>query len=275
MTVEIRQWQGSRKLVNLPKARRFGAWYVTEYRLRAMSKWMFELIGFGIGNPVIYLFAVGLGIGALINRDVDGVSYLAFIAPALLASAAIGAAMDECIFPLMEGFIWVKSFWTVSATQITPRQIAIGIWLSAVIRAAGTVALYLAVLLAFGAVPLSAAPALFITALLAGIGFGAAMLAATAYMVEDDQFFTVVARFIVMPMFLFSGTFYPLTSLPIYLQWIGWISPLWHATDLGRFLAYGSSVEPWLVVTHVVVLASLMVAGLTIAFPKFERRLAK
>ena len=78
-----------------------------------------------------------------------------------------------------------------------------------------------------------------------------------------------------MPMFLFSGTFYPLTSLPIYLQWIGWISPLWHATDLGRFLAYGSVVPIWLVVTHVAVLATLMVASLFISFPQFEKRLGK
>ena len=275
MTIEVTKWQGSRRLVNVPKAKRFGAWYVTEHRLRAMSKWLFELIGFGIGNPVIYLFAVGLGIGSLISKPIDGVSYLAFIAPALLASAAIGAAMDECVFPQMEGFIWIKSFWTISATQITPRQIAVGLWFAAIIRTAATVALYLVVLLIFGAVPLSAAPALFISAVLAGIGFGSAMLAATSFMVEDDQFFTIVSRFIVMPMFLFSGTFYPLTSLPIYLQWIGWISPLWHATDLGRFLAYGSAVQIWLVLTHVAVLGLLMVAGLFVSFPQFEKRLGK
>jgi lipooligosaccharide transport system permease protein len=275
MTVRAAEWQGSQKLVNVPKATRFGFWYVTEWRMRVMSKWLFELIGFGIGNPVIYLFAVGLGIGSLIHKPIDGVSYLAFIAPALLSSAAIGAAMDECVFPLMEGFIWVKSFWTISATQITPRQIAVGVWLSAVIRASGTILLYIGVLLVFGAIPFSAAPALFISALLAGLGFGSVMLAATSFMVEDDQFFTIVSRFIVMPMFLFSGTFYPLSSLPIYLQWIGWISPLWHATDLGRFLAYGAAVPAWLVLTHIVVLAGLMVAGLLTAFPQFEKRLAK
>ncbi|MEN9752363.1 MAG: hypothetical protein RL670_54, partial [Actinomycetota bacterium] len=112
MSLDVSSWKGSLQIVDVPRARRFGAWYVVEYRLRSMSKWLFELIGFGIGNPLIYLFAVGLGIGSLITQQVDGVSYLQFLAPALLASAAISAAMDECIFPVMEGFIWVKSFWT-------------------------------------------------------------------------------------------------------------------------------------------------------------------
>lgn len=273
MSVSTSNWQGSAMLVNVPRARRLAPWFVAEYRLRVMSKWMFELIGFGIGNPIIYLFAVGLGIGSLINRDVDGVSYLEFLAPALLSTSAIMAAMDECMFPVMEGFVWVKSFWTISATQVTPRQIAVGVWLSAAIRAAGTIILYLAVLLAFGAVPLAATPALFISALVAGLCFGTVMMAATSFRADDGQFINVVFRFVIMPMFLFSGTFYPLSQTPIYLQWIGWISPLWHATDLGRFLSYGSEMSPWMVLAHVGYLLLIAVVGFSITFRQFDKRL--
>ena len=273
MAAKTATWQGSRVLVNVPKARRFAPWYVTEYRLRAMSKWWFELIGFGLGNPIIYLFAVGLGIGSMISRDVDGVKYLAFLAPALLSSSAMMTAMDECMFPVMEGFVWLKSFWTISATQVTPSQIAIGIWLSGLIRATLTTLLYIAVLLAFGAIPASSVVALLITSVIGGMAFSSMIMAATSRLVEDNQFINIIFRFVVMPLFLFSGTFYPLSLTPIYLQWIGWISPLWHATNLGRFLSYGSSVPLWLVMVHIAYLGLLMLVGLRLSFRTFEKRL--
>jgi lipooligosaccharide transport system permease protein len=74
---------------------------------------------------------------------------------------------------------------------------------------------------------------------------------------------------------MFSGTFYPITSMPIYLQWIGWISPQWHATNLGRALSYGSPVETWLIVIHWSLMLVLAVIGITWANRVFESRLAK
>ena len=76
-------------------------------------------------------------------------------------------------------------------------------------------------------------------------------------------------------MFFLSGTFFPLDSIPIYLRWVGWISPLWHATDLGRFLTYGHDIPNWLVLVHILFLATMIVVGLILAFRAFERRLAK
>ncbi len=78
-----------------------------------------------------------------------------------------------------------------------------------------------------------------------------------------------------MPMFLFSGTFYPLASLPLWLQWIGWISPLWHATELGRVVTYGQPTEPIMIVVHVTYLLALSIGGLIVCRRLFERRLAK
>jgi lipooligosaccharide transport system permease protein len=75
-------------------------------------------------------------------------------------------------------------------------------------------------------------------------------------------------------MFMFSGTFYPLESLPIYLQWIGWISPVWHATNLGRNLSYGLEVEPWLLAVHVLFMGALLVASMIVATKKFNARLS-
>jgi lipooligosaccharide transport system permease protein len=76
-------------------------------------------------------------------------------------------------------------------------------------------------------------------------------------------------------MFFLSGTFFPLTSMPIYLQWIGWISPLWHATNLGRLLTYGSDVSPLLVIIHITYLLALTIIGLVSAVRIFEKRLTK
>jgi lipooligosaccharide transport system permease protein len=76
-------------------------------------------------------------------------------------------------------------------------------------------------------------------------------------------------------MFFLSGTFFPLDSIPIYLRWVGWISPLWHATDLGRYLTYGHKIPLSLVWIHVIFLVLMIVIGLTIAFRAFGKRLAK
>ncbi len=259
---------------------RYGAWYVAEYRIRNMSKWLSAIIAVSFGNPIIYLVAIGIGVGSLVDANtggvgIDGVSYITFLAPALLATAAIQAAMDETSFPTLEGFVWNKSFYGMNSTQLGAGQIVDGIMIAAFLRALLTSAAYLIVLWAFGAVTLSAMPLLFAVACLAGLSFGALMLAATSFVKEDDGFFAVVYRFIVAPMFLFSGTFYPLEQMPVFLQWIGWISPLWHSTNLSRALSYGLEVPSWLLLVHIAFLAISLTAGLVIARKQFERRLLK
>ena len=89
------------------------------------------------------------------------------------------------------------------------------------------------------------------------------------------SFFTFVGRFIIQPMFFLSGTFFPLDSIPIYLRWIGWVSPLWHATDLGRYLTYGHDIPVSLVWVHILFLVAMIVIGLNLAIKAFENRLAK
>ena len=78
-----------------------------------------------------------------------------------------------------------------------------------------------------------------------------------------------------MPLFLFSGTFYPLTNMPIFLQWIGWISPLWHATELGRWLTYGSEISTTMLFVHFIFLNSILIFGLFASRRIFTRRLGK
>ncbi|MCF8535653.1 MAG: ABC transporter permease [Rhodoluna sp.] len=272
-------WQGSTKIVDVSQARLWAPWFVAEYRLRNMSKWFGAIVAFGLGNPVLYLLSVGIGIGALVDNvsggeNSLGVPYLTFLAPALLATAAIQSAMDETTFPTMQGFLWDKSFFSMIATQLMGRDIVGGIMIASSIRCIFNTITYGLVLVLFGAIGIESLFVLVVAAIFAGISFAAVMLAVTSFVKQDDGFYAIVGRFVIAPMFMFSGTFYPLDSLPIYLQWIGWISPVWHATNLGRNLSYGLEVEPWLLAVHVLFLGALLVASMIVATKKFNARLS-
>ena len=278
-SVHASVWQGSKKLVRVRRAIALGWLHVAEARLRNMLKWWVAISVVGLGNPVLYLFSVGIGIGALVNANggsgqLGGVSYLTFLAPALLSSAAVVAFQDETSFPVLEGFLWNKNFFAMNATPITGRSIVGGVLAAAFVRALFTVVLYEGVLLIFGAITTAVLVPMFFSAMFAGLAFGSGMLAAASFVKEDEGFFAVVGRFVVAPMMLFSGTFYPLESMPIYLQWVGWISPLWHATDLGRTLSYGHPQQLWVINSHWVYLALWVFVGIPIANRKIAKRLA-
>jgi lipooligosaccharide transport system permease protein len=183
--------------------------------------------------------------------------------------------MDETSFPTLQGFVWDKSFFGMNSTQLNGRAIVWGIMIASSVRCILTAFLYEAILLAFGAIPWSSVPSLTLASIFAGMAFAAVMLAATSFVKQDDGFFAIVGRFVIAPMFMFSGTFFPLTALPLYLQWIGWISPVWHATNLGRALSYGMPLEPWLAAVHILYLAVMLVAGMWVASWQFSRRLAQ
>jgi lipooligosaccharide transport system permease protein len=268
------------KEIDVAQIERLGALYIAAARLRSMSKWRTIIAAVDIGNPLFYLIAVGIGIGVLVENSTgtsgtSGIKYISFIAPALLANAAIAAVMDECVFPTIEGFKWRKLFFAQNATPISGRQIALGVYLAALTRAVSSVTIYYILLLVFNVVDLGSSALLIPVAVLGGGAFGAIILFAAAKIEKDDQFFNILGRLVIMPMFLFSGTFFPLSSMPIYLQPIGWVSPLWHATELGREAAFDYGVSPFMVAIHLLFLISLVVTGLVLATRQFERRLAK
>ena len=245
-----------------------------------MSKFFWVILFHAVANPFLYLVAIGVGVGNLVDNNmgstgVDGVRYLVFLAPALLANAAVQGSMDETIFPTLGGFMWEKTFFGIRSTPLSGRQIAIGVFLAAMVRNFLTVLIYYGVLYAFGVMDGARAWMTILSALLAGAAFSAVMLAVAGGAKNEDNFFTFVGRFVIQPMFFLSGTFFPIDSMPIYLRWIGWISPLWHATDLGRYLSYGHATPTWLVVTHIAVLLTMIGAGLLTAVRVFERRLLK
>ena len=285
MSLDVRSeakmnWVGAAKLVDPQVSIRYGALFVAENRIRNMIKWWASIVAFGLGNPSLYLLSIGIGVGSLVDSSlgpnaIDGVSYLTFLAPALLATAGIQGAMDEVTWPTLEGFVWDRTFFSMNSTSITGKQIVDGILLAAMARCVLQVFMYELCLLAFGAISWQSVPILLLVSATAGFGFAAIMLGLSASIKDDDGMFALIGRFIITPMFMFSGTFYPITSMPIYLQWIGWISPQWHATNLGRAMSYGMPIDSWLLYVHWGLMLLMAVIGITWSHRIFESRLSK
>ena len=250
-----------RAMIDGARVRRYGSLYVAEHRLRAMRAFALSLVVLMFANPVLYLLALGLGLASLVSSDVNGVSYLAFVAPALLAAAAVTGGAEESTYPVLVGFIHNPVFYAMNASPISGKQIANGIFIATSVRVIPTVAVYYGILLLFRAVPSPLGAVSIITASLAGMATATLVTWYTSTVEEDKGQMAVIMRFVIMPLFLFSGTFFPLEQLPIYFQWIGWISPLWHATQLGRVLSYGLTEPGWLIAVHILYLAVLAVVG--------------
>ena len=262
------------------RTRRYGSWYVAEHRFRVMRSYAQTVLFTAIGSPLVYLYAMGVGLASLVDGNlganaVNGVSYLAFLAPALLASSAIAVASEEFTYPIMLGFKWNPTFFGMNASSIQPGQIINGIVISVAARMLLTCAIFYVFMLVFGAVPGPLGFVAVAVALLTGLAFGALVMAYTATLKDDTGQLAMLQRFVILPMTLFSGTFFPLDVLPPYLQWIGWISPLWHGTELSRVFAYGMPEPIWLSLVHVLYLVVLLAIGWIWARRLTMRRLNK
>lgn len=261
------------------KARRWGAFYFAEQVLRVMKNYGWSILMYSVGQPVAYLFAMGVGLATLVDGQgaaaFGGVSYLTFIAPALLVSAAVMTAANEFTFPVMAGFKWRRTYFGPHASPLTPAQIAAGHIMAVTLRLLLQSAVYFAAVALFGAAPSGGAWAGILVATLAGLAFGLPLMAYSASITEDKGQFALVMRLIVMPLFLFSGTFFPLDTLPLAVRWIGWISPIWHGTELGRVASYGYQEPPLLTLVHVAVLAALAVAGWVLTRRRFAARMGQ
>ena len=227
-------------------------------------------------NPVFYLSAIGIGLGTLVNRastTPGGVKYLAFVAPGVLAATAMQIATTEGSWPVLGSIKWTRSYYAMLATPLGIRDVVVGHQLWMATRVVTCSAVYLGIIAAFGGIhsPLAilALPACF----LIGFAFSAPM-AAYAATCEHDGAFVPVMRFAVVPMFLFSGTFFPVSRLPLPLEWIAYATPLWHGVDLCRSLTLGT-VEWPLALVDVVYLLAWGAVGLALALRTYGNRLLK
>lgn len=265
--------------VSAARARRWGAFYYAEQVLRVMKGYGFSILMYSVGQPVAYLFAMGVGLATLVDADnaaaFGGVSYLAFIAPALLVSAAVMTAANEFTFPVMAGFKWRRTYYGPHASPLTPEQVAAGHIMAVTLRFLLQSAVYFVAVALFGASPGGWGWVCILVATVAGLSFGLPLMAYAASITEDKGQFALVMRFIVMPLFLFSGTFFPLDTLPLAVRWIGWISPIWHGTELGRVFTYGYQEPPVLTIVHIVALLALAVLGWILTKRQFIKRMGQ
>lgn len=251
------------------RMRRMGGWYVAEHRLRGMLAYLQTMIATSIGTPVLYLYALGVGLATLIDTNIgeggSAVPYLVFVAPALLCSAALTTATEEFTYPILLGFKWNPIFFAINSAPISGGQIINGVFYAVTIRLLGQSTIYYLFMVAFGAIPGVWGWVTIFTATLTGMAIGTILMAYTASMKEDRGQLAYIMRFGIIPLTLFSGTFFPLDTLPAFLHWIGWISPLWHGVELSRVLAYGYEEPGWLTAAHILYLIALTVIGIIIA----------
>jgi lipooligosaccharide transport system permease protein len=252
------------------------AWTLVEYNFYAARRYWRSVLIVGIVTPLLYVLALGVGLGTVVNAHGDqlGVPYVVFVAPALLTAAALQVAANEATYPIMAGFKWVRYFHGMAATPLTARQIADGQLLWIGLRTLVNSAVYLAIIACFGGAQRPQIAWAVAAATLTGLAFAAPVMALSASVEAEGQAFNILARFVITPMFLFSGTFYPISRLPEWGQWVARITPLWHGTELARAAALGDA--PVLdTVGHIAYLTAWLVVGVGLSRWRFARRIAR
>jgi lipooligosaccharide transport system permease protein len=226
-------------------------------------------------SPVLYLGAMGLGLGTLVDAHgtarLGGVSYLMFLAPGLLAAAAMQTAMGESTYPVMASVKWLKTYQAAAATPLRPADMFHGHLLFTTLRLAMNCSIFLIVMVAFGAVRSPWALAAVPVAMLTGLAF-ATPIEAYAVTREKDQSFAMLFRFGMIPLFLFSGTFFPLSQLPAWIRPVAYVTPLWHGVALCRSLTLGTVTLPG-ALAHISYLAAVAAIGVAFGHRSYRRRL--
>ncbi|MDJ0952526.1 MAG: ABC transporter permease [Acidimicrobiia bacterium] len=255
-----------------PRLGRIRARYVLERNVLVYRR-LWLIVFSGLFEPVFYLFSIGIGISKLVG-DVIGpngepVEYTAFVAPALLAASAMNGAVFESTMNIFWKLKWAKVYdgmlsaplnvWDIAIGEITWSQIRGGLYAAAFLL----VALVMGLLQSWWA--LLALPA----ALLIGVAFGAAGFATTTFLKSWQDFDMI--NMVMMPLFLFSATFYPLDVYPPVLQAIAQVSPLYHGVEIIRALTLGAVDVS--IFGHIAFLVVMTVIGLSITARRLERLL--
>jgi len=264
--------------VQAARARRLGWWYFTEHVVRQMRGYGWPVLVYDVGQPLLYLFAMGVGLGAIVDANagsIDGVAYLTFVAPALLVSTAVMTAAGEMTYPVMSGFKWQRIYYGPLASPLSPGQIALGHILAVSFRFVAQASVFWVLMQLFGASASGWSWLVIPIGALSALAFAAPLQAYSATLRDEGFQFAFIQRFVVMPMFLFAGTFFELDSMPVYLRWIGWLSPVWHGTELARVANYGRELAPGMVWVHLAYLGGLVAVGLTLANRNYRRRLTE
>ena len=251
--------------------------------LRSFEYWLFQYKRTWRGSavstvlfPVLFLASMGLGLGTLVDSSasggVDGQRYLVFLAPGLLAATAMQTGVGESTYPVMGAIKWIKTYHAMLATPLGVLDVLVGHLLYIAARVLLGATVFLAVMAAFGAVDSPLGLLTLPAAVLTGMAFSAPVVAYAA-VVENDAGFAMLMRFVITPLFLFGGVFYPVQQLPLLLQQLAYLTPLWHGVALSRGLALGT-VSAGAALGHALYLCAWIAGGTWVAARNYQRRLA-
>ena len=229
--------------------------------------------------PFLYLTAMGVGLGSFVDdnaagQGLGGVTYLAFIAPGLLATTAMQTGVSESTYPVMGGFKWHRSYFAMAASPLNPSDIVFAQLAFVGVRILVTCGVFLAIIAGFGALHSWWGGLLAVVVVtLLGLAYAAPVTGLAARM-KNESGFSLIFRLGLIPMFLFSGAFFPITQLPVAVRWLAYVTPIWHGVDLSRMLTLGQ-VDEWPALGHVAYISAWLVAGWLFAVKGFERRLSE
>lgn len=256
-----------------PLSARRAGYLVWRNVLVARRSWLVFVSGFF--EPFFYLLSIGVGIGGLVGTVVSdtgaALTYQQFVAPALMASAAMNGAIYDSVFNVFWKLRYGKLYDAVLATPLSAADTAVGETVYAQLRGATYSAAFLVVMALMGLTPSWWAVLALPAAMLIGLSFAAVGLAATTFLRGWQDFEFV--QLALLPMFLFSTTFYPLSVYPRALQVVVECTPLYHGIELIRRLVTGQVA--WSLLGHVAYLAALGLIGLAIGARRLGNLLLK
>ncbi|HVA08953.1 MAG TPA: ABC transporter permease [Acidimicrobiales bacterium] len=224
--------------------------------------------------PILYLTSMGVALGSLIDKHshgVNGVTYVAFLAPGLLASTCMQIAANDMTWPVLGAIKWMRTYLAMLAAPLNVYDVLRGHLAWAAMRLTIVISIYLSVMATFGTIYSPWAIVALPAGVLTGMAFGAPMAAFAATRDKDVAFITIY-RFVVVPLFLFSGTFFPVSQLPVVLEYVAYITPLFHGVALCRDLTLGQ-VHLWVDLGHAAYLALWVAAGYTVGRRTYAQRL--
>lgn len=254
----------------MPPALREFAYWMTRYR----HNWRASAV-ISIVNPLLFLLGLGLGLGTLVDATghapVPGSSYLAFVAPGVLAASAMQIAFLELSYPVYRALRMGRSYRIAAGSPLEPGQILTGHLLYVVFRLATTSATFLAAMAILGATHTLGSLWTVPAAVLTGLAF-ATPAAAMAVSVQRGASLNLIFRFVIFPLYMLSGTFFAVGQLPAWLRDIAYVSPLWQGADLCRTLSLGTATTTS-TLTHISYLGALTIAGTAAARYCYRRQL--
>jgi lipooligosaccharide transport system permease protein len=216
----------------------------------------------GFLAPLLYLGSFGLGLGTLVGDRLSGLSYLAFVAPGILAAGAMQTAIGEATYPVLTSMKWNRQYHAQLATPLTTTDLFLGHLAFVAFRVALGAVAFLVVGAALGAFGSPLVVLAVPVAVICGLAHAAPTMAFAVRQETDGSFF-LVYRFVMTPLFLFAGTFFPVSQLPYWLERLAWVTPLWHATALSRDLSAGTTTA-WLALGHLAYLGAWVLVGVLV-----------